>query len=150
MVLHKNSNNEWWNFRPVLLSLSRTIEVEKKNYYGALEKAQSSLEITGWINYFVNTVLSAQIQAEDQIEFTLRKVKFFDRFTSQLNKRQLTVIRRIFDEGVKGFEGGMNANKYMGLTKISKTTATRDLQELVEKGIFKIVGGGRSSRYDLL
>ncbi len=136
--------------RPVLLSLSRTIEAEKKDYYGALEKAQSSLEITGWINYFVNTVLSAQTQAEEQIEFTLRKVKFFDRFTSQLNKRQLIVIRRIFDEGIKGFEGGMNANKYMGLTKISKATATRDLQELVGKGIFKIVGGGRSSRYDLI
>jgi Fic family protein len=136
--------------RPVLLSLSRTIEAEKKNYYGALEKAQKSLDISGWINYFVNTLLNAQTQAEEQIEFTLRKVKFFDRFTPQLNKRQLTVIRRMFDEGVKGFEGGMNANKYIGLTKISKATATRDLQELVEKGIFKIVGGGRSSRYDLI
>jgi Fic family protein len=136
--------------RPVLLSLSRTIEAGRKNYYGALEKAQSSLDITGWINYFVTTVLSAQTQAEEQIEFTLRKVKFFDRFGSQLNKRQLTVIRRMFDEGIKGFEGGMNANKYIGLTKISKATATRDLQELVEKGIFKIVGGGRSSRYDLM
>lgn len=135
--------------RPVLLSLSRTIEAEKKNYYEALEKAQSSLDITGWINYFVKTVLSAQSQAEEQIEFTLRKVKFFDRFTSQLNKRQLSVIRRMFDEGVKGFEGGMNANKYISLTKTSKATATRDLQDLVEKRIFKIIGGGRSSRYDL-
>jgi Fic family protein len=44
----------------------------------------------------------------------------------------------------------MNANKYIGLTKISKATATRDLQDMVEKSIFKIVGGGRSSRYDLI
>jgi Fic family protein len=55
-----------------------------------------------------------------------------------------------FDEGVKGFEGGMKANKYISLTKTSKATATRDLQELIEKGILKVGGGGRSSRYDLI
>ena len=39
--------------RPVILSLSRTIEAKKKDYYAALAKAQRSNEITGWITYFV-------------------------------------------------------------------------------------------------
>jgi Fic family protein len=43
----------------------------------------------------------------------------------------------------------MNARKYIGITKTSKPTATRDLQDLVGKGIFIPIGGGRSTRYEL-
>ena len=53
------------------------------------------------------------------------------------------------DEGHQGFEGGMNARKYLSLTSASKATATRDLQDLVEKGIFKPTGRGRSMRYEI-
>lgn len=136
--------------RPVMLSLSRTIEANKKNYYRELEKAQRSNEITSWINYFVKTVLEAQIQAENQVNFTLKKVKFFDRFNYQFNHRQLIVVKRMLEEGSEGFEGGMNARKYIGITKTSKATATRDMQELVEKGAFTSSGGrGRSTSYEV-
>ncbi len=133
--------------RPVMLSLSRTIEANKKNYYAALEKAQQHNEITAWVNYFVQIILDAQIEAEVQIDFTLKKVKFFDRFKEQLNNRQHTVIKRMLEEGYKGFEGGMNAGKYVGITKTSKATATRDLQLLAEIGAFIASGGGRSTSY---
>ena len=135
--------------RPILLSLSKAIEANKKNYYWALQTAQRSNEITDWICYFVNTIIDAQNQAEKQIEFTLKKTKFFDRFESQLNERQSKVIRRMLDEGVKGFEGGMNAKKYMSIAHTSKATATRDLQNLVEKTIFIPSGGGRSTSYTI-
>lgn len=133
--------------RPVMLSLSRTIEANKKNYYAALEKAQQRNEITAWVNYFVQAILDAQIEAEQQIDFTLKKVKFFDQFKEQLNNRQFTVIKRMLEEGAKGFEGGMNASKYVGITKTSKATATRDLQLLAEIGAFIASGGGRSTSY---
>jgi len=135
--------------RPVLLSLSKTIEANKKEYYEALQTAQRSNEITDWICYFVNMTIEAQNQAEKQIEFTLKKTKFFDRFESQLNERQLKVISRMLEEGVKGFEGGMNAKKYISITHTSKATATRDLQDLVEKTIFIPSGGGRSTSYTM-
>lgn len=137
--------------RPVLLSLSYTIEANKKAYYDALEQAQKSNEITEWINYFVKTILNAQIQAEEQIDFTLRKVKFFDRFRDKLSERKMKVIKRMFEEGPKGFEGGMNASKYGSLTKISKATATRDLQELIQIGAFIPFGEakGRSIKYKI-
>lgn len=135
--------------RPVMLSLSRTIEANKKEYYQALGKAQHSNEITSWINYFIKTVLDAQIQAENEIDFILKKVKFFDRFKNMLNDRQLTVIKRMLGEGAKGFEGGMNARKYISITKTSKATATRDMQDLVEKDIFIPAGGGRSTNYQI-
>lgn len=66
--------------RPVLMSFSNTIEANKKAYYDALEKSQSSNEITGWIDYFVKAALAAHNEAEQLIDFTLKKVKFFDRF----------------------------------------------------------------------
>ncbi|HRP57346.1 Fic family protein [Agriterribacter sp.] len=137
--------------RPVMLSLSRTIEANKNAYYTALETAQRSNEITPWVTYFIHTTLDAQIEAESQIEFTLKKTKFFDRFKDRLNERQVMVIRRILEEGPKGFEGGMNARKYIGITKTSKATATRDMQQLLETGAFKLAGkaGGRSTSYQV-
>lgn len=135
--------------RPVLLSLSRTIEADKNSYYQALEQAQKSNDITSWIIYFVNLTLAAQKDATQLINFILKKSRFFDRFKNTLNERQLKVIKRMFDAGPNGFEGGMNARKYVSLTKTSKATATRDLQNLLEQGVLVIEGGGRSTHYTL-
>tara|TARA_R110002049_G_scaffold309169_1_gene517844 strand:+ start:2861 stop:3967 length:1107 start_codon:yes stop_codon:yes gene_type:complete len=135
--------------RPILMSLSRGIEADKKAYYHQLEKAQKSNNITEWISYFVKTVLIAQEQTTQEVAFTLKKARFFDRFNGLLNERQLRAVQRILEEGPKGFEGGMNARKYIGITKTSKATATRDLQDLVGKGVFIPTGGGRSTRYEL-
>ncbi|AKA35329.1 Fic family protein [Flagellimonas lutaonensis] len=135
--------------RPVLFSLSKSIEENKKAYYDALQRAQRSNEITDWINYFVQTVLDAQIDAEQEIEFTLKKTRFFDQHKDELNERQQKVVRRMLEEGHQGFEGGMNSRKYISLVRTSKATATRDLQDLVAKGIFRPIGGGRSTRYEI-
>ena len=135
--------------RPVLLSLSRTIEANRTQYYEVLQKGQQSNDITSWVTWFVNMAVEAQEQAEEQIEFTLKKTKFFDRFRDELNERQLKVMRRILEEGPRGFQGGMNAKKYMAITNTSKATATRDLQVLVERGACVQSGGGRSTRYEV-
>lgn len=137
--------------RPVLLSLSKTIEANREDYYKALQQAQRSheLDMTPWLIYFTDVCLDAQSSAEKQITFTLKKVRFFDRYRDQLNERQTKVINRMLEEGPDGFEGGMNARKYMGIAKTSKATATRDLQDLAAHGILHAEGGGRSTRYVL-
>jgi Fic family protein len=135
---------------PALLSLSRSIEAEKKSYYRALETAQKSAEITPWIDWFTKLALKAQDAARRDIDFILAKSRFFDRWKSRLNERQLRVVRRMLETGPSGFAGGMNARKYVSLTKISKATATRDLQFLAEAGVLRPIGQGRSARYDLI
>lgn len=135
--------------RPVMISLSKSIESDKKAYYNALQKVQRSNEITPWITYFTRTVLDAQKDAEQEIEFTLKKTRFFDLHKDELNPRQLKAVRRMLEEGPGGFEGGMNARKYISLTQTSKATATRDLQDLLQKNILITSGGGRSTRYDV-
>ncbi|HVE44641.1 MAG TPA: Fic family protein [Gammaproteobacteria bacterium] len=134
---------------PAMLSLSRTIEANKKAYYSTLHSASQSNEITAWIQYFVDTILSAQISVEEQINFILKKSIFFDRYQNDLNERQIKVLRRMMHAGIKGFEGGMSAKKYMSITGISKATATRDLQHLLLINAFKQIGSGRSVRYEL-
>ncbi|MCM4155983.1 Fic family protein [Gramella sp. AN32] len=135
--------------RPVLLSLSQAVEAKKKDYYEALKKTQRSNEITPWVNYFVKTTLEAQENAEQLINFSVKKAKFFDKFKDKLNERQLKTVKRMLEEGHKGFEGGMNTRKYISLNKTSKSTATRDLQDLLDLGAFIKKGGGRSTRYML-
>lgn len=135
--------------RPVMLSLSCTIEANKKDYYQALKDGQRSNEITEWISYFAQTCLAAQTDALGLIEFTLKKTKLFDRYKDKLNERQLKAVRKMLDTGIEGLEGGMTAKKYMSITKASKATATRDLQELVKIGLFLPFGGGRSIHYKL-
>ncbi len=135
--------------RPILLSLSRTIAANRTVYYDALQAGQRSNEITPWMSYFVNMVLDSQVQTEEHIDFILKKTKFFDRFGAQLSERQHRVVRRMLEEGTEGFEGGMSTKKYISITHTSKATATRDLQDLVEKGIFIPSGGGRSTRYEI-
>ncbi len=136
---------------PVLLSLSTTIERHKKEYYRELSEAsRGEMDITEWINYFVKTVYEAQLDSKKNIIFVLQKAKFWNNFGSHLNERQAKVIRRIFKEGVSGFEGGMSAQKYMRITECSKATATRDLTDLLTKRCLeKLPESGRSTRYEV-
>jgi Fic family protein len=54
----------------------------------------------------------------------------------------------MLEEGQE-FVGGMNAKKYQSITQVSKATATRHLQDLVEKGILVSQQGGRSTSYQV-
>lgn len=132
-----------------LISLSSTIESNKKQYYLFLERGQKKNEITEWVEYFVNTVVSAQEFAQKLIHFTIQKTQIFDAYSTKLNESQMKVVKRIFEQGHEGFIGGMNVEKYMRITRVSKATATRHLSQMVEIGILKIEGKGRATRYEI-
>lgn len=134
---------------PLLISLSTSIEKEKKQYYTALEKGQKSNEITLWLHYFLDVILNALSSSEKIIDFTLKKTKLFEKYQHKMNERQLKVIKKMLAKGIDGFEGGMTTRKYIGIAKTSKATATRDLQNLLELGIFELLGKGRSTSYQI-
>lgn len=135
---------------PLLISLSTSIDTKKKFYYDALKEAQKSNEVTPWLDYFIDMILNAQDASEALIDFTLKKTKLFDNFKKQLNDRQLKIVKRMFQEGPQGFEGGMTAKKYMRIAQTSKPTATRDLQKMLDLGIFTVIGSGRSTSYEIV
>jgi len=136
--------------RPIILSLSRVIEENRKAYYTALQQASKSNEITNWLTYFAEITLKAQEQVRELIIFTIKKVRFFDEFKPKLNTRQEKAINKMFNAGENGFEGGMTAKKYMSITGAPKATATRDLQSLNELGVFPFLGEGRNVNYQVM
>ena len=67
-----------------------------------------------------------------------------------LNSRQKKVLNRLLDVGKGNFEGNLAAQNYRSLAKTTKATASRDLDDLLKKGVLRLLGGaGRSTRYDL-
>lgn len=135
--------------RPALISLSQTIETEKKAYYASLEAHNTKLDLTDWLLYFGQTIIDAQNNTIKIIEFLIQKAKFFDSYASIMNERQKKVVKRIFKEGHIGFKGGLSAENYTRIAKTSASTATRDLKDLVEKGILRKQGELKSTRYYL-
>jgi Fic family protein len=135
--------------QPSLIALAYTIERKRKGYYAALERNNKETEITNWLKYFAKTVLEAQNNTNKRVDFYVAKAKLYEKFRGKLNERQEKVIARIFREGVDGFKGGLNADNYISISKTSRATATRDLQDLVEKGALTKTGKLRHTRYFL-
>lgn len=135
--------------QPSLIALAYTIEHKRKDYYSALEGNNKDLEITGWMKYFASTILDAQNTTIKRVDFYVTKARFYERYRDALNERQSKVVARIFRQGIDGFEGGLSAENYIGISKTSRATATRDLQDLVEKGALIRTGELRHTRYFL-
>lgn len=53
----------------------------------------------------------------------------------------------MLDAGGGGVLGGLNAEKYMKMTGVSKATATRDLTHLLASGLLSSHGAGKAVRY---
>lgn len=134
---------------PPPFSLSYAIIQKQSAYYEALQTGSYRLDITKWLNYFVDTCLLGLELGRKTIDLTLQKARFYDRFEHCINEKELKAIEKMFAAGPKGFEGGMTPKKYVGINKVSRATATRDLARLVEIGALERRGAGRSTHYAL-
>ncbi len=133
--------------QPSLIALSYTIERDRKAYYDHLEQHQRTLDITAWLVWFSETVLAAQAVTLERVAFFIAKARFYDLHRSCLNDRQAKAIERMFREGPAGFKGGLSAENYISTTGTSSATATRDLHDLMEKGVLTRTGERRHTRY---
>ena len=96
--------------------------------------------------WFANTVLTAQQTTLDRVAFYIAKAHFYDRYRGALNPRQQKIVARLFEAGPDGFIGGLSADNYLAITRTSRATATRDLQDLVAKGALTRSGRLRFTR----
>jgi Fic family protein len=129
-------------------SMSSQIEQERKAYYDVLERCQKgSLDITLWIEWYLNCLKRAIGASEKILEVVLVKDRFWKVHAGEsFNERQRKVINRLLD----GFEGKLTTSKWAKLTKCSQDTALRDISDLVERWVFaKDEAGGRSTSYVL-
>lgn len=130
-------------------SMSSTIRSDRKQYYEVLERTQKGgLDITKWLQWFLGCLNGAFDQAESTLSTVLSKAEFWNiHRDTELNKRQKIMINRLLD----GFFGKLNSSKWAKLTKTSQDTASRDIDDLVQKRILmRGSAGGRSTSYELV
>ena len=130
-------------------SLSTQMCHDRKAYYNVLEDTQKgSLDITKWIQWFLQCFLRALANVDHILSGVFRRNRFWNTAASvPLNDRQRLVIGRLLDD----FEGKLTSMKWGKLAKCSHDTATRDINDLIGKGLLqKDPGGGRSTSYSLI
>jgi Fic family protein len=129
-------------------SMSTQIRKERNSYYDILEKTQKSgLDITSWLEWFLNCLLHSIDNSEKLLEKIIYKHSFWLKHTRvNINDRQRKILNMLMDD----FEGVLNTTKWAKIGKCSQDTALRDIQDLIEKEILvKSEQGGRSTNYEL-
>ncbi|MFV2032804.1 MAG: Fic family protein [Gammaproteobacteria bacterium] len=129
-------------------SMSAQIRRERKNYYNMLEQTQKGdLDITRWMEWFLNCLDRAIEGAQETLSAVLNKAKFWERFAKEpLNGRQIKMLNKMLDE----FDGKLTTSKWAKIARCSQDTAYRDILDLIERGALqKDPGGGRSTSYSI-
>jgi len=130
-------------------SMSAQIRVESKDYYNALELAQkSTLDITAWIHWFLVCLSRAIDGAESLLDLILIKARFWETHKNEsFNDRQRLILNKLLN----GFVGKLTSSKWATICSCSQDTASRDILNLLERGIMsKDPAGGRSTSYSLV
>jgi len=130
-------------------SMSAQIRAERKAYYDILEATQKAdLDITIWIEWFLCCLDHALDRAEIILSSVLKKASFWETHAATpLNNRQRMILNRLLN----GLEGKLTSSKYAKLAKCSQDTASRDIDDLIKRGILvKDAAGGRSTSYSLV
>jgi Fic family protein len=152
-ILSKNIKFQYKYF-----SISSAIQLDKKGYYEALESSQNLLynkeyDFTKWIKWHTQTLRSSVDLGLKKVDIVIQKAKFWNKVKEEeLNARQIKVLNKLLEYSKNEFEGGLSTKKYMSMTKVSKPTAFRDIQELVTFGYIQQIKGtaGRSVKYELV
>lgn len=129
-------------------SMSAQIRQERKTYYEILEATQKGeLDITRWLEWFLECLGRAFDRAETILATVLNKARFWENFAKvEFNERQRDIVNRMLN----GFEGKLTSSKWAKLAKCSQDTALRDIEDLIRKKVLvKDSAGGRSTSYSL-
>lgn len=128
-------------------SLSAQMMAERKDYYRELEAAQrGGLDITDWLRWFLGCLGRAIGRADEMVGGVLRRARVWAKADAfpPANERQRVVLERLLGD----FKGHLTSSKYATLAKCSADTALRDIEGLLERGLFvRNPGGGRSTSY---
>ena len=130
-------------------SMSAEIEKERKAYYANLESSQKGgLDITAWLQWFLDCLGRAIDRADETLDRVLYKSKIWAILNQQpINPRQQKVINMLLGE----FKGNLTSSKYAKLTNCSQDTALRDIQALIGYGALEQTeSSGRNTNYWLV
>jgi Fic family protein len=91
-------------------SMSAQIRVERNKYYEVLERSQKgTLDISFWIEWFLDCLTSSLNATDKTLSNVLNKVKFWEKHSvTELNERQKRMLNKLWD----GFDGKLNTSKW--------------------------------------
>lgn len=137
-----------------LSSLSQQLWADRAGYYAQLQAAtgRADLDVTPWLLWFAGCVERACDTATAHMQAALALRRWWTAAQArlpQLSSSQRKVLVRLHSTGPDGFLGGMTTEKYVKLTGVSRATAWRELDELLERQLLVRSGQGRGTRYAL-
>ena len=114
-----------------------------------MEKTQKgTLDITGWLSWFLDCLGRALQGAEASLARIIRKAVTWEWInqTSTISDRQRLVINALMD----GSDAELSTSRYAKLSRCSLDTALRDIKLLLDAGVLAPgPSGGRSTKYKL-
>jgi len=133
------------NLRLRFYSMSKQIELNKKAYYEIIEKTQKgSLDITEWLVWFFDTLAGAIGAADAASERLMFKARFWQNAANlDISAGQRKLLNRLLD----GFEGKMTSSRWANIRGCSQDTASREINDLISKGVLAKEGVGRATHY---
>ncbi|MET4142515.1 Fic family protein [Pedobacter sp. UYP1] len=128
-------------------SMSAQLQKDRNYYYETLEQTQKgSMDITAWINWFLDCLYRAMDSTDVILDAIRIRTLFWEANRNTVfNVRQQKIVQLLLD----GFFGNLTVSKWSKITKSSKDTALRDIQDLIKKNILLQQGAGRSTNYKL-
>ncbi|MEA1907423.1 MAG: Fic family protein [Euryarchaeota archaeon] len=118
---------------------------DRRSYYAALRRVDpATLDLTGWLEYFTGGVAVSIKAVRDRVLGLSKDVKFLkERGQIALTERQMRIVEWMMEKGK------ITNRDVRGIFEISNRAALDEISKLLELGVIKQVGRGRSVHYVL-
>ena len=118
-----------------LFTISEYYDKDRPAYYKAIQTVRAkNMDMTTWLEYFVDGLHSQMVEIQAKGEQLIKQDSHLQRIKKiGLNKRQEKAVKQLI------IKGTLSVNEYQSVSSCIRRTAQRDLEELIEKNIIKVV-----------
>ena len=118
-----------------LFTISEYYDKDRPAYYQAIQSVRkNNMDMTAWLEYFVNGLRSQMTEIQTKGEQLIKQDSQLQKIKKiGLSKRQEKAIKHLI------IKGTLSVNEYQSVASCVRRTAQRDLEELVEKKVIKVV-----------
>ena len=134
---------------PIVLPVSLMVARHRKAYYEAIHEASISLDWTSWAKFMIPVLTETLQDFLVAAHFVVAKGAYLAKYKAGMSERAKAVILRMFRDGPAGVASGLSVAKWQRMTKVAKSTATRDLAELLKLGAIIKDGESGATHYRL-
>jgi Fic family protein len=119
---------------------------DRRGYYAALKSVdQSTLDLTGWLEYFTDGVAVSIKAVKDKVIGLSKDIKLLkEKGQIALTQRQMKIVERIIERG------RITNRDVRNMFNLSNRGALDEITKLLKLKVIRKVGKGRSLYYNLV